>query len=363
MAKSNVERQKEFRKRLADRGLRQLYVRGENGYYDARVRLAAGLGALAAAGELPRALRDALVERALAAMPPRDPIDERYLKGELERFLAGEEKPANTDIFDPDLNPLLAIATNDELQFLVDLLLGNANNGLAGEEAYKKFAPDHRRYADLIAKDLREFGGNTVATFFRGAGPDWRTVVRDVAGCLRVDPGPKAETAAIADAVLESVVAKRLGEMSDEDKQALLRALGRAGGDRLGGAELTAAAVALFREGGARSYALAAGAVTGLAACVGLMPRLALGAGAGRLVSLIAGPVGVGLTGLWAGFELAGPAYRVTVPAVAYLALLRRKYALPPEPPLRFCGGCGTALPAGAKFCPECGQGVGAEKS
>jgi uncharacterized protein YaaW (UPF0174 family) len=57
---------------------------------------------------------------------------------------------------------------------------------------------------------------------------------------------------------------------------------------------------------------------------------LSVGAGAAiaKMIGLAAGPVGWAVTGAWAAIDLAGPAYRVTVPVVLHVALLRQKLAL-----------------------------------
>ena len=44
-----------------------------------------------------------------------------------------------------------------------------------------------------------------------------------------------------------------------------------------------------------------------------------------RAVSIFAGPIGWILTGLWTFADLAGPAYRVTIPSVIYVAYMRLK--------------------------------------
>lgn len=44
-----------------------------------------------------------------------------------------------------------------------------------------------------------------------------------------------------------------------------------------------------------------------------------------RTLSILTGPVGWALTTAWTAYDIAGPAYRVIVPAVIYIAYLRRK--------------------------------------
>ena len=44
-----------------------------------------------------------------------------------------------------------------------------------------------------------------------------------------------------------------------------------------------------------------------------------------RLMSILTGPIGWAITGLWTAIDIAGTAYRVTIPAVIQVAALRQK--------------------------------------
>ena len=62
-----------------------------------------------------------------------------------------------------------------------------------------------------------------------------------------------------------------------------------------------------------------------LKAMLGRGLSLAGNAALTRLMGTFAGPIGWTLTGLWTLTDIAGPAYRVTVPAVIYVSYLRIK--------------------------------------
>ena len=93
-----------------------------------------------------------------------------------------------------------------------------------------------------------------------------------------------------------------------------------------------AAFAAIFRSGGFASYQLAVIIANSLAKVVlGRGLSLAANAMLTRVLSLASGPLGV-LMGLLTVWQVFGPAYRVTVPAVTYVASLRqiaknRRYA------------------------------------
>ncbi|MYZ51250.1 hypothetical protein F5985_03625 [Malikia spinosa] len=44
-----------------------------------------------------------------------------------------------------------------------------------------------------------------------------------------------------------------------------------------------------------------------------------------RAASVLTGPIGWAITGIWTAVDLAGAAYRVTIPAVIQVAFLRQK--------------------------------------
>jgi Ubiquinol-cytochrome C chaperone len=71
-----------------------------------------------------------------------------------------------------------------------------------------------------------------------------------------------------------------------------------------------------------------------------------------RSISAFAGPVGWAVTAIWTAFDLASPAYRVTVPCVVQLAYMRQKMKSGDIPK---CKECGELLPPEKKFCAECG--------
>ena len=51
---------------------------------------------------------------------------------------------------------------------------------------------------------------------------------------------------------------------------------------------------------------------------------LAVNAGLARALGVLTGPIGITLTALYTVYDIAGPAYRVTIPAVIYIAALRQ---------------------------------------
>jgi uncharacterized protein YaaW (UPF0174 family) len=85
----------------------------------------------------------------------------------------------------------------------------------------------------------------------------------------------------------------------------------------------------LIRLGGFFPYKLAVIVANGIAkALLGRGLCLAAGAALPRSMAIFTGPTGWAITGIWTIFDIAKPAYRVTIPCVLHIAMLRLKYML-----------------------------------
>ncbi len=126
--------------------------------------------------------------------------------------------------------------------------------------------------------------------------------------------------------MLSSILQKSLEKMSDEEVRELCDELGVKNTNKLGKQALSTAALTLFRMGGFKSYQLALIAANAVIKAI-FQRGLSLGANAAltRGLSILTGPVGWIITGVWTAIDIAGPAYRVTVPACILVATLRLK--------------------------------------
>lgn len=259
----------------------------------------------------------------------------------------------NTKVFDGDLNPVLEIASAEDLAPLVEYITKAHSQSLTEEEGYKKYG--HRQptlYADLIAKHIRLFGGNAFANIARGdEGPSYRKIVCKVASRVKAPYAKSDDTETIEDSIITVTVTRAFEKMSDEDKQKLLKELKVKDFSALRGAG-AAALLKTFQVGGHLSYRITV--VVANAVAKKLLGRgLAFAANHAlvRAAAILTGPIGWVLTGLWTAIDLAGPAYRVVVPCVIQVAMLRKKFNSVN------CPYCSTELPGeDTKFCPECGK-------
>lgn len=235
--------------------------------------------------------------------------------------------------YDADLTPLLRACSNEELDPLVACVLSARTNQLEHDGRFKLHRPQHQRYVDALVDDIRRFGGNTLRNGVRGGGPEYVTIVRDVAKKLRVVHGEGESVEQIERSLLIFVLEGAIARMSPADREALSEAFRDEGLKHIDLSGSAPLGMLLAQAGATLSgpmvYRLAlivANHVVRLLAGRGL----SMGAAAAltKLVGLASGPVGWALTGAWALIDIAGPAYRVTVPVVLHVALLRQKLAL-----------------------------------
>lgn len=184
-----------------------------------------------------------------------------------------------------DLYAVLALSTKEELDPLVQVILGKFSNLLNVNEDYKLHQPDHTKYHRVIGDELRLFGGNTLMNLGRlGEGPSYDEVVADVCWKLSV-PYQKGETVANEANLLDIFLEQRWRSLDPAQRE-----------------ELAAAA---------RESALGKTMHGGWYAKAGSSALVA---------TMFTGTGGVAF-----GITMLDPSYRVTVPCVLHVAFLRRR--------------------------------------
>jgi uncharacterized protein YaaW (UPF0174 family) len=207
-------------------------------------------------------------------------------------------------IFDEDLNPVLNACTNEELQYLVELLTGTFTNFLEIEPEFQKYYPDHQKYSDLIAAHIRLFGGNSIASFWRALmdddpnvvaiGPKYKEIVCDVADKLDVQYNKKNSTEEIEYLILKKEIEGFLSKATKEQKDALSKKL------EIEGEINTQDFLTILSTS---SISLSTLFIASTMSILLLAPAAVIG-------------------------FLSSPAYRITVPAVKYVAILRKRQKL-----------------------------------
>lgn len=213
--------------------------------------------------------------------------------------------------YDNDLE-FLGKCTNEELKELFNILVYDPKDGeerfsstLTLSDEYKKYGTDYSKYWKRIAEELQLYGGNTIVNnIIRfGSGVTYREILEDVAKNLKVTYTKSSSTQEIEDSILEKVLFEIFSKISEDeakklfsefsDDELVLKNLNTSLG--VNGAPWGKIGLSLVNKG--------------LTRVVG---------------GLLTGPIGLVLNA-WIVADIAGPATRVTVPAVMLIATLRKK--------------------------------------
>ncbi len=237
--------------------------------------------------------------------------------------------------YDSDLEFLKRLSSSD-LKDLFEVLVYDENRTLRMNEEltnsteYKRYGRDYAKYPERIAEELQRYGGNTFANFFRGEGVLYKEILCDVCDHLKVSYNEKSNISLIEQNMLAKLLKDSLEQMSKKDLEELCHELDMTNIDKMIGENkqvLSASVLTLFKTGGSHSYPLAI-------AVADAMAKKTLGHGLSSVVGkvalkkvagILAGPIGWAIMGALVSINLAGPAYRVTVPVCFVVATLRRK--------------------------------------
>lgn len=238
-------------------------------------------------------------------------------------------------------------ADSADLQVLVDYLTKNKNGNFRATESLSYTQNYHNYYPnrlfmmhDAIADELLCFGGNTFRNIIRGGGPSYRTVLIDVCKKMKVNFNSNASIETIENNLLEKILLTSLDQMSEDDLKKLLEDMDIPT-KGIGKQAMIATLQFALKRGGFASYRIAV--IVANAICRLLLGRgLSLSANAAltRSLCVFAGPIGWVVTAVWTLLDIAGPAYRVTIPAVIQVAYMRAKmqYKLLEQSEYSMCG-------------------------
>lgn len=234
---------------------------------------------------------------------------------------------------DSDLAFLKEIESND-LGDLVYCLTHDKNNEvryteeLTTSDEYKAHHPNHNQYWKSIAAEIQCFGANSFATALLrgGKGVAYREVLIDVCDKMKVNYNKDSSVEKIENNLLMKILTDALEKMSPEELKELAEATGLKNTSGITAEVMVGLFQAVFRAGGFNSYQLTLIVVNAvMKALIGRGLSFAGNAALTRTLAILTGPIGWVITGLWTAIDIAGPAYRVTIPAVIQVAVLRQK--------------------------------------
>lgn len=238
---------------------------------------------------------------------------------------------------DEPLLALLLAAEPDDVCLLVDYVTDAGKGRISLANTVNEFLHAAREdktfdkeLLTLLVHELRMFGGNSIANLFRRGGVAYREVVTDVLSHIGGKASESDDPAAIELKVLQRLLGKAWDKMSEEEREQFAEKF----------SESDAATPFSFTQflnhmGFGRTSTLNVTALVSTSLGANL-----LGAGAalgaemvmGRLAGLALGPIGIALGAALAGYSLASPAYRITLPCVVQIAYIRQKAMLPRLP-------------------------------
>lgn len=232
---------------------------------------------------------------------------------------------------DPDLE-FLGSCSSKELDDLVYLLTHDKDGttrlteSLTSNGKYKRYYPNHNIYWQEIAEEIQLFGGNTFVNMFRGGrGVAYKEVLCDVCDKMKVNYNKYSSTKQIEENLLMKILQNALEHMAPDELRNLATELGIKNINGITAQTLTATFITVFKAGGFKSYQLTLIIVNAIMkALIGRGLSLAGNAALTRVASVLAGPIGWAITAIWTLSDIAGPAYRVTIPAVIQVAFLRK---------------------------------------
>lgn len=233
---------------------------------------------------------------------------------------------------DPDL-AFLGLSDNEDLGVLVSVLTHDSKDGkkrwtesLTRTPEYQLFYPDHKKYWTAIGAELQSFGANSLVSLVRGnQGVLYREILCNVCDKQKVNYNKESTTETIELNLLLKILESSLDKMSHEELLALTKNL------QLDLTNPTPQLILIAVQAAIRSSTLAA---LELATALSISVVSSLGgiatwgtvAVASRALSVLAGPVALALSSAWLISDIAGPAYRVTIPACIIIAYMRQKH-------------------------------------
>lgn len=218
--------------------------------------------------------------------------------------------------------------TNKQLAPLVDIMRKNgrlslvllADNISVVAENYPK--GNHRAYIPEIQEELLDFGSNTL-----GFRKSYKEILMDV--CKKMEAPYKVQQSIeeIESSLLAKVMDAAWQSLSEKDRRSIIDDLQEISDDKYRDKLSYSALATAFQSGGFTSYKLSVIIANAIfKAILGHGLSFAANAGLTKFLSIFTNPIIALLTGAWTVWQIAGPAYRVTVPAVTYVACLRRFY-------------------------------------
>ena len=220
----------------------------------------------------------------------------------------------------------LSECSNEQLLLLTDFLIYDKDGkkryteGLSNAKGFEGNYPNNiKSLLPNVIDELQRYGGNTIANLWRGHGVTYREILEDVCKKLSVNYNKNNSTELLEQYLLQKFLIMSVDKMTEEDAKHL-------------GENLTKDAlkqqIGMMKAGSPVFIRLITMLIVNLAKSWGLKQAAVLAArfAGSRAFAILTGPIGWALTGIWTAFDIAGEAYRVTIPCTITIAYLRSIY-------------------------------------
>lgn len=215
--------------------------------------------------------------------------------------------------------------TNEELEVIVKLIVdrGWQTESLSKDEAYKKYYPDHKKYLDKIKTELSLMGGNTIANVARfilkkGSNVSYREMLKDVCSKMDIKYEQSDTDEDLENYLLSAVLTESFEKLNEADKY--LTQI------ELNSVDKPYFFYRIFTEDEQKAYELSiliANTLVKTEVGNNLKEANEIAVLLDKLKNLVV-QVSYILTNTDKTIDIAGPAYRVTLPAIIYIAAMRR---------------------------------------
>jgi uncharacterized protein YaaW (UPF0174 family) len=234
-----------------------------------------------------------------------------------------------------DIEDLLRIASHDELSAIANIITDNGEGRVALDSAVKLEILQHQeqrqlsKIADLLAKEIRAFGSHSLASLVRGGKPvEYNEVVLDVAIKLGVKNVSGSSTVVeIEQAILVTLLSKSIKDKSPDEILQMLKEIGYS----LDSKTLSSIKAATDNDALVKilitlfsSLAIARTVSSSLTPALAATSKALLSSSVIARAPVLLNPLGVAISAIWTGYDASGPAYRVTIPAIAHIAFIRQ---------------------------------------
>lgn len=225
--------------------------------------------------------------------------------------------------------------TNEDLELLISILTVDPNDNvtrftetLTSDTSYKRHYPNHQLYWKSIAAELQTFGANSGMNLLRqGKGVCYREILIDVCNQTNTTLNEPSSffIEKIEDALLSSLLKQSLENISQNDLKKIAAELGKVN------SKVTPAIVMMSLQNFITSSYLMSSYLTfsileNFGFKVGNLIKTTFPEPYPKNTLQLVSCICLAINHLWLLFNITGPAYRVTIPACLYIAVLRKKY-------------------------------------